>query len=193
MSRLLGLGLGILILLAGCKKDTGPDSSIHRGSKNGEADGDGFNQGDNDDFANGGASLDNTLDDDLEPRDPSLDAFSDPLNVIRPFEPVLFGFDQYNLQQSQRPKVEEVALFLKKNPKATLVVEGYCDWKGTPEYNKSLGDRRASTVKKYLTDLGCEPNRIEIVSIGDEKSIPDATPEQARTDRCAQFLVIKKP
>ena len=42
MSRLLGLGLGILILLAGCKKDTGPDSSIHRGSKNGEAAGDNF-------------------------------------------------------------------------------------------------------------------------------------------------------
>ena len=71
------------------------------------------------------------------------------------------------------------------------LVEGYCDWKGTPNYNKSLGDRRATTVKEYLIELGCEANRIEVISLGDELAIPDADSEQSRLDRRATFVVSK--
>jgi peptidoglycan-associated lipoprotein len=127
----------------------------------------------------------------LAPRSDSLDAFNDPLNTIRPFEPVFFGFDQYNINASERDKLSEIAQFLQSNPKAKLLIEGYCDWKGTPAYNKSLGDRRATTVKSYLTDLGGDPSRIETVSIGDESAIPNADGEQARLDRRASFVVTK--
>jgi len=136
--------------------------------------------------------LEGTFDNDLlAPRSQSLDAFSDPLNTIRPFEPVYFGFDQYNINQSERGKLAEIADFLKTNPKAKLLIEGYCDWKGTPAYNKSLGDRRATTVKAYLTDLGGDPLRIETVSIGDENAIPNADGAQAKLDRRAAFVVTK--
>ena len=120
-----------------------------------------------------------------------MDAFSDPLNTIRPFDPVYFGFDQYNIDSTERGKLSEIADFLKTNPKAKLLIEGYCDWKGTPAYNKSLGDRRATTVKSYLMDLGADQSRIETVSIGDESAIPNAVAEQARLDRRAAFVVTK--
>ena len=120
-----------------------------------------------------------------------MDAFSDPLNTIRPFDPVYFGFDQYNIDSTERGKLSEIADFLKTNPKAKLLIEGYCDWKGTPAYNKSLGDRRATTVKSYLVDLGADQSRIETVSIGDESAIPNAVAEQARLDRRAAFVVTK--
>ena len=192
MSKFATLGLGVFIVLfGGCKKDSGPFTSLHRGDS-GSEDSKGFNAGSEDDFAQGGAAINNTLEDDpLALRNPALDGFSDPVNVIRPFDSVFFGFDQYSLSSSERPKVEEVAAFLKKNTKAHLVIEGYCDWKGTPEYNKSLGDRRASSVKNYLIDLGCDSLRIEVVSIGDENATPNASSTQARMDRCAQFLVLK--
>jgi peptidoglycan-associated lipoprotein len=127
----------------------------------------------------------------LAPRDKDLDAFNDPLNTIRPFEPVYFGFDQYNINPSERDKLSEIAEFLNSNPKAQLLIEGYCDWKGTPAYNKSLGDRRATTVKSYLADLGADQSRIETVSIGDESAIPNADGEQAKLDRRAAFVVTK--
>ena len=72
-----------------------------------------------------------------------------------------------------------------------MFIEGYCDWKGTPDYNKSLGDRRATTVKDYLVELGCDVNRIEVISIGDELATPNASSEQARLDRRATFVVSK--
>jgi peptidoglycan-associated lipoprotein len=127
----------------------------------------------------------------LQPRDAALEGFSDPLNTIRPFDAVLFGFDQYNLSAEERPKLQEIAEFMQSNVNARLLIEGYCDWKGTPEYNKSLGDRRATTVKNYLIELGSDSDRIDTVSIGDETAIPNADNTQARLDRRAAFVVTK--
>ena len=78
---------------------------------------------------------------------------------------------------------------LNENPNVRILVEGYCDWKGTPAYNKSLGDRRATSVKDYLVDLGVEDNRIEILSMGDELATPDADPTTAGLERKAQLKV----
>ena len=191
MKILNAFWLGLLVFsFASCKKNTDPDSTLNRGGAGG-GNGEGFNTG-ADDFAQGGELINNPLNDDiLSQRNPNLAAFSDPDNVIRPFDPVFFGFDQYNLAAAERPKVKEVADFMKSSPKASVIIEGYCDWKGTPEYNKSLGDRRASTVKNYLVDLGCDASRIDIISIGDEKSVPNASAGEAKVDRRAQFLILK--
>jgi peptidoglycan-associated lipoprotein len=189
--------LALLLLLGACAKKDGPQTTLNReGNGNGNANeltstSNGFNQGD--EFSELGTPLRGDFADDdlLAPRDASLEAFSDPLNTIRPFDPVLFGFDQYNLTAEERPKLQEISEFLKSNPQARLLIEGYCDWKGTPEYNKSLGDRRAATVKNYLVELGGDSNRIDTVSIGDEAAIPNADSSQARLDRRAAFVVTK--
>ena len=183
-----------ILLFSSCSKKIDPDTSLIR-NKGSDIDSTtgvgGFNSGTGDDFSIAGDPLLGINDDLLAPRGNALDAFSDPLNTIRPFEPVYFGFDQYNINASERDKLTEIATFLKDNPKARLLVEGYCDWKGTPAYNKSLGDRRATTVKSYLTDLGADQSRIETVSIGDESAIPNADGEQAKLDRRAAFVVTK--
>ena len=183
-----------ILLFSSCSKKIDPDTSLIR-NKGSDIDSTtgvgGFNTGTGDDFSIAGDPLLGINDDLLAPRGNALDAFSDPLNTIRPFEPVYFGFDQYNINASERDKLTEIASFLKDNPKARLLVEGYCDWKGTPAYNKSLGERRATTVKSYLTDLGADQSRIETVSIGDESAIPNADGEQAKLDRRAAFVVTK--
>ena len=191
MKGLNSIWLGLLVFsFSSCKKNTDPDTTLNRGGS-GNENGEGFNAGAGD-FAQGGDLINNPLNDDiLSQRNPDLAAFSDPDNVIRPFDPVYFGFDQYNLTSAERPKVKEVADFMQKSPKASVIIEGYCDWKGTPEYNKSLGDRRASSVKQYLVDLGCDASRIEVISIGDEKSVPNASSVEAKADRRAQFLILK--
>lgn len=183
-----------ILLFSSCSKKIDPDTSLirNKGSNIGSTTGvGGFNTGTGDDFSIAGDPLIGINNDLLAPRSNALDSFSDPLNTIRPFEPVYFGFDQYNINASERDKLTEIATFLKDNPKARLLVEGYCDWKGTPAYNKSLGDRRATTVKSYLTDLGADQSRIETVSIGDESAIPNADGEQAKLDRRAAFVVTK--
>ena len=193
---ILLLQASIIFVLSSCSKKTQPETILNRGGDSVKSDQSGNNNGFNngiDDLAGLGDPLrgDFNEGDPLAPRDPTLSAFDDPLNVIRPFEPVYFGFDQYNISANERAKITEIAEFLKTNQSARLLIEGYCDWKGTPDYNKSLGDRRATTVKEYLVELGCDGSRIEIISIGDELAIPNATSDQARLDRRATFVVSK--
>ena len=127
----------------------------------------------------------------LIPRDASDQAFSDPSNTIRPFDPVYFDFDQYIMKQEERKKVIGIATFLQQNQNARLLIEGYCDWKGTPSYNKALGERRANSVKEYLIELGTDPDRIDTLSIGDELAIPEAFAFQSKIDRRAEFVISK--
>ena len=90
------------LLFSSCSKKVDHDSTLNRkGAEEGSAFSDpsrDLNAGE--DLSPAGSALDGNLfasDDLLSPRDPGLDAFSDPLNVIRPFDPVYFGFDQYNI------------------------------------------------------------------------------------------------
>ena len=185
--------LFLLLGFSSCSKKLEPDTTLIRNSD----DSTGIDSADSlrnlpgDEFSPAGDPLIGVNSDLLAPRNKDLDAFNDPLNTIRPFDPIYFGFDQYNINSSERDKLAGIAEFLNTNPKAKLLIEGYCDWKGTPAYNKSLGDRRATTVKSYLMDLGADQSRIETVSIGDENAIPNADGEQAKLDRRAALVVTK--
>ena len=129
--------------------------------------------------------------DGLMPQDPF---WSDPdtiQNAERPFDPIFFGFDQYNIGTDERQKLQDIAVFMTQNPEIKILIEGYCDWKGTPAYNKSLGDRRATSVRDYLSDLGIDSSRIEIISVGDEMATPNADPTTAGLERKAHFLILR--
>jgi peptidoglycan-associated lipoprotein len=84
---------------------------------------------------------------------------------------VFFDFDQYAIRSAAVPVLEKNAALLKQTYKdSTVLIGGYCDERGTVEYNLELGKRRAQAVKEYLVDLGVEESRIQIVSYGKEKS-----------------------
>ncbi len=83
---------------------------------------------------------------------------------------VFFDFDQYAIRSAAVPVLEKNAALLKHTYKeSTVLIGGYCDERGTVEYNLELGKRRAQAVKEYLVDLGVEEARIQIVSYGKEK------------------------
>lgn len=83
--------------------------------------------------------------------------------------PVYFGYDSSYLPPSESVKLEQVAQILLSNPKFALIVEGHCDERGSNEYNLSLGEQRALTLREQLTMMGVDPNRIQTRSFGEEK------------------------
>lgn len=82
---------------------------------------------------------------------------------------VYYDFDMYDIKSEYRDLVEAHAKFLMENPTYRLRVEGNCDERGSTEYNLALGQRRADSVKRAMTLLGVQANRIEAVSYGEEK------------------------
>ncbi len=101
-----------------------------------------------------------------------------------------FDFDQATLSEQARASLDRNASFLREYPALRLRIEGHCDERGTTEYNLALGDRRANTVKEYLSQLGVETSRFLTVSFGEERpEDPGHSPSAWARNRRAEFHV----
>ncbi len=85
-----------------------------------------------------------------------------------PLKDIYFDFDRADLRADARETLKANADWLKKNPTATVQIEGHCDERGTAEYNLALGARRAQSAKDYLVTLGIPVQRLSTVSYGQE-------------------------
>ncbi|HEY4302085.1 MAG TPA: OmpA family protein [Candidatus Didemnitutus sp.] len=107
-------------------------------------------------------------------------------------DPVYFDFDQAAVSSKERPKLIAAVKYMKDNPDKRVLLEGHCDWRGTTEYNLGLGDRRATTVRRYLEQLGIDTKRLEILSKGSQDAKQTGTKEDWAKDRRVDFIVLKK-
>lgn len=82
---------------------------------------------------------------------------------------IYFDYDQSFVRDDAKSVMKANAEWLKANPKVKISIEGNSDERGTIEYNQALGQRRATSAKKYLTDLGISAKRISLISYGKEK------------------------
>ena len=107
-------------------------------------------------------------------------------------QPVYFDFDKSFIRSDAEAIIKANADWLKANPTANIKIEGNCDERGTKEYNQALGQRRASSAKKYLTDMGISAHRISLISYGKEKPVcGDHTEECWQKNRRDDFVVVK--
>ncbi len=60
-----------------------------------------------------------------------------------------------------------------------LIIEGNCDERGTEEYNRSLGERRALALREALSNAGIDPQRIRTISYGKDKPADPGHDESA--------------
>ena len=82
---------------------------------------------------------------------------------------VFFDYDESKFKKEGVETLKRQASFLLDNSELTITIEGHCDARGTREYNLALGERRAYSVKSFLTSLGVEESRISVISFGKEK------------------------
>jgi peptidoglycan-associated lipoprotein len=106
--------------------------------------------------------------------------------------PVYFAFDDYTLSSESQGVLTTVAEGLKANKAAVIQIEGHCDERGTIEYNLALGERRAQSVKNFLTQLGVESSRLSTISFGEEKPVLQGHSEDAWGKNRRAELVITK-
>ena len=107
---------------------------------------------------------------------------------------VYFDYDSSVLKTSEKSKVTAVADYLKANAANAVRVEGNCDERGTEEYNRALGDRRAQAVREELARLGIDPNRVDTISYGKDKPADPGHDESAwRKNRRDDFIVLTPP
>ena len=82
---------------------------------------------------------------------------------------VHFAFDSAAIKSGEQANISAVASALSANTSDKLLIEGNCDERGTEEYNRALGERRALAAREALARAGIDPNRIRTISYGKDK------------------------
>lgn len=81
---------------------------------------------------------------------------------------VYFAFNSASMSNANYERLAVVARMMNSNPDSKIVITGYADSRGSEEYNKNLGMRRAEAVKKQLTQVfGIDAGRMEAISVGE--------------------------
>lgn len=82
---------------------------------------------------------------------------------------VHFAFDSAAIKSGEQANISAVASALSANTSDKLLIEGNCDERGTEEYNRALGERRALAAREALARAGIDPSRIRTISYGKDK------------------------
>jgi peptidoglycan-associated lipoprotein len=107
---------------------------------------------------------------------------------------VYFDFDRSLVKSGERPKVNAVAEYLKGHLAEAVKIEGNCDERGTEEYNRALGERRALALREGLVDLGVEARRVLTFSWGKDKPVASGHDEASWSqNRRGDFIVLTPP
>jgi peptidoglycan-associated lipoprotein len=103
-------------------------------------------------------------------------------------KPVFFDYDSYSMRPDAQSTITQDASFLQSHPNAKILIAGYCDDRGSEEYNLALGQNRANSAKTALTQAGVDASRIRTISYGKEKQFCTQEEESCwQQNRRAQF------
>lgn len=120
----------------------------------------------------------------IVPTDVAIVGASNDLNKVG--DRVFFTFDSSALSNEAKDTLDKQGQFIKQNPSNRFVIEGYCDERGTREYNLGLGERRAHSAKQYLIHKGVTADRLSVVSFGKDKpAVPGHNEEAWKQNRRA--------
>ena len=106
-------------------------------------------------------------------------------------ETAYFEFDRSTVKSSEISKIEAVAAKFKTlSVGHDLLIEGHCDERGTEEYNRSLGEKRALALREYLIRAGLSAARVHTKSFGKDKPASTGHDESAWSkNRRGEFIL----
>jgi peptidoglycan-associated lipoprotein len=82
---------------------------------------------------------------------------------------IFFDYDTADIRTDAQATLSQDAAYLNSHPEVKIVIGGYCDERGSNEYNLVLGQNRADAARSALVNSGVAPTRIRVISYGKEK------------------------
>ncbi|MBZ5608683.1 MAG: OmpA family protein [Acidobacteriia bacterium] len=96
-------------------------------------------------------------------------------DLLNRIQDAYFDYDRHTIradaQAALKTDAQTLADIIKQYPDFKLTVEGYCDERGSEEYNIALGDARAKQAKEYLANLGLPGEQLRVISYGKDKPV----------------------
>jgi len=186
-ASLLAMSVAVSLVATGCKHKPPPITRFPNSGLNGNADNSSLNngnalQGNTGPVAMGGGDTAN-----FNPDDMAQDRSAFAADIV------YFDYDSSTIKGSEQSKLQAVASALNSDASAKLLIEGNCDERGTEEYNRSLGERRALAAREALANQGVDASRIATRSYGEDRPADPGHNESAYAKNRRDEFVLLHP
>lgn len=162
-SRLLGISIPIVLLLAGCASPYGGEQGDSFYGK------DGYTvPGRSTAYGNVEKNTQASVGDFYEDPAYGMNVVGGPRALAKD-RLIYFAYDSAQLDSRSVAVVREHAEYLRSHPQTRVVLEGHTDERGSREYNVGLGERRAYSVKRFLEQEGVNVAQMQVLSYGEER------------------------
>ncbi|MFW5951435.1 MAG: OmpA family protein [Gemmatimonadota bacterium] len=106
-------------------------------------------------------------------------------------EMIHFAYDRSEITPEAEQKLMQKVAVMRANPDVQIRIAGHADERGSIEYNRALGQRRAEAAKDFLVGFGIAPTRITTVSFGEDRPLVNASNEDAwAMNRRDEFSIV---
>jgi peptidoglycan-associated lipoprotein len=103
---------------------------------------------------------------------------------------IYFDYDADDIRGDAKAAIDAKLPILRANSGVSIRISGHADERGSDQYNDALGQRRAASARRYLTDNGIDGARITIVSYGEQRPSTSGADENAwARNRRAEFEI----
>jgi peptidoglycan-associated lipoprotein len=107
---------------------------------------------------------------------------------------VYFAYDSADIRAGETSKLEAIASYMKSGGSKAIRIEGHCDERGTEEYNRALGERRALAARERLVAMGVSAAQIDTRTMGeDNPAVPGHNDAAWSKNRRAEFILLQVP
>lgn len=107
---------------------------------------------------------------------------------------VYFAYDGADIRPGETSKLDAIASYMKSGGSKAIRIEGHCDERGTEEYNRALGERRALAAREYLVRAGVSGAQIDTRTMGeDNPAVPGRAEAAWSKNRRAEFILLQVP
>ncbi|QEC51817.1 OmpA family protein [Anseongella ginsenosidimutans] len=104
---------------------------------------------------------------------------------------ILFAVNASSLSSPAQEYLEKLAGVLQRHPAGRILIEGHTDITGTTDYNKTLSEKRAESVKTYLVNQGIVPDRINTAGYGEARPVAtNSTPQGQEKNRRVELFIM---
>lgn len=96
-------------------------------------------------------------------------------DLLNRIQDAYFDYDKHTIrpdaQAALKTDAQTLGDIIRQYPEFKLTVEGYCDERGSEEYNMALGDARAKQAKEFLASMGVPGDQLTVISFGKDKPV----------------------
>ena len=107
---------------------------------------------------------------------------------------IYFEYNKATIKSQSFPILDAIVATLEGNPGIALIeIQGHTDERGSDSYNLELSDKRAASVRTYVTDHGIDASRLQSQGYGETQPLEAKSNEAAwAKNRRVEFLILKR-